>query len=69
MVNSTQYQCEREDVLTNGEPGGMTQTMKIVEQYRLQLLQYENLLSNPVGPAACVWNRRNSRLMNAMNTF
>jgi P-type conjugative transfer protein TrbJ len=51
---------------------GVNQTMKMVEQYQLQLLQYENMLRNSVAPAAYVWNRAQlttMRLMNAMNTL
>ena len=51
---------------------GVNQTMKMVEQYQLQLLQYENMLRNSVAPTAYVWNRAQMttmRLMGAMNTL
>jgi P-type conjugative transfer protein TrbJ len=51
---------------------GVNQTMKMVEQYQLQLLQYENMLRNSVAPAAYVWNQAQittMRLMGAMNTL
>ena len=51
---------------------GVNQTMKMVEQYQLQLLQYENMLRNTVAPAAYVWNRAQMttmRLMGMMNTL
>jgi len=50
---------------------GVNQTMKMIEQYQLQLLQYENMLRNTVAPAAYVWNRAQlttMRLMGMMNT-
>ena len=51
---------------------GVNQTMKMIEQYQLQLLRYENMLHNSVAPAAYVWNSAQlttMRLMNAMNTL
>ncbi|SEA65596.1 P-type conjugative transfer protein TrbJ [Nitrosospira multiformis] len=51
---------------------GVNQTMKMVEQYQLQLLQYENMLRNSVAPTAYVWNQAQMttmRLMGAMNTL
>lgn len=51
---------------------GVNQTMKMIEQYQLQLLQYENMLRNTVAPAAYVWNRAQMttmRLMGMMNTL
>ena len=51
---------------------GVNQTMKMVEQYQLQLLQYENMLRNTVAPAAYVWNQAQMttmRLMGMMNTL
>jgi P-type conjugative transfer protein TrbJ len=50
---------------------GVNQTMKMIEQYQLQLLQYENMLRNTMAPAAYVWNRAQMttmRLMGMMNT-
>ena len=38
---------------------GVNQTMKMVQQYQLQLLQYENMLQNTLAPAAYVWNQAN----------
>jgi P-type conjugative transfer protein TrbJ len=49
---------------------GVNQTMKMIEQYQLQLLQYENMLRNTMAPAAYVWNRAQMttmRLMGMMN--
>ena len=51
---------------------GVNQTMKMIEQYQLQLLQYENMLRNTVAPAAYVWNQAQMttmRLMGMMNTL
>jgi P-type conjugative transfer protein TrbJ len=51
---------------------GVNQTMKMIEQYQLQLLQYENMLRNTMAPAAYVWNRAQMttmRLVGMMNTL
>lgn len=51
---------------------GVNQTMKMVEQYQLQLLQYENMLRNTLAPTAYVWNRAQMttmRLVGMMNTL
>ena len=51
---------------------GINQTMKMIQQYQLQLQQYENMIQNTLAPAAFVWNKVeqvNNRLLGAMNTL
>jgi P-type conjugative transfer protein TrbJ len=51
---------------------GINQTMKMIQQYQLQLQQYENMIQNTLAPAAYVWNKVeqvNYQLLGAMNTL
>lgn len=50
-----------QNVLTAIE--SVAQTLKQIEQYRLQLQQYENMLTNTAAPAAYVWDQA-SRTVN-----
>ncbi|SDA23361.1 P-type conjugative transfer protein TrbJ [Nitrosospira sp. Nsp18] len=51
---------------------GVNQTLKMVQQYQLQLQQYENMIQNTLAPAAYVWNqveRVNMAILGATNTL
>ncbi|SOD42744.1 P-type conjugative transfer protein TrbJ [Nitrosovibrio sp. Nv4] len=51
---------------------GVNQTLKMIQQYQLQLMQYENMIQNTLAPAAYVWNqaeRVNMALLGAVNTL
>lgn len=51
---------------------GVEQTLKMIQQYQLQLLQYENMIQNTLAPAAYVWNKVeqvNRSLLGAVNTL
>jgi P-type conjugative transfer protein TrbJ len=51
---------------------GINQTMKQIQQYQLQLRQYENMIQNSLAPAAYVWNKVeqvNNSLLGAVNTL
>ena len=51
---------------------GINQTMKMIQQYQLQLQQYENMIQNTLAPAAYVWNKVeqvNNQLLGATNTL
>lgn len=50
----------------------VAQTLKQIEQYQTQLLQYENQLQNTMAPAAYIWDRAESTindLVQATNTL
>ncbi|MCT9811089.1 P-type conjugative transfer protein TrbJ [Acidovorax sp. Be4] len=50
----------------------VTQTLKQVEQYKTQLLQYENMLQNTAAPTAYIWDQAEStmgQLRQAMDTL
>lgn len=50
----------------------VTQTLKQVEQYKTQLLQYENMLQNTAAPAAYIWDQAETtmgQLRQAMDTL
>ena len=44
----------------------VNQTLKQVEQYSLQLQQYENQIKNTVAPAAYVWDQANATISKVM---
>ena len=51
---------------------GVNQTLKMIQQYQLQLQQYENMIQNTLAPAAYVWNKVeqvNRALLGAVNTL
>lgn len=51
---------------------GVNQTLKMIQQYQLQLQQYENMIQNTLAPAAYVWNKVeqvNMALLGAVNTL
>ena len=51
---------------------GVNQTLKMIQQYQLQLRQYENMIQNTLAPAAYVWNKVeqvNASLLGAVNTL
>lgn len=51
---------------------GVNQSLKMIQQYQLQLQQYENMIQNTLAPAAYVWNqaeRVNMALLGAVNTL
>lgn len=50
----------------------VAQTLKQVEQYKTQLLQYENMLQNTAAPAAYIWDQAETtmgQLRQAMDTL
>jgi P-type conjugative transfer protein TrbJ len=53
-----------ETVMTATE--SVNQTLKQVEQYSLQLQQYENQIKNTVAPAAYVWDQANATISKVM---
>ena len=51
---------------------GVNQTLKMIQQYQLQLQQYENMIQNTLAPTAYVWNKVeqvNRALLGAVNTL
>lgn len=44
----------------------IAQTLKQIEQYRTQLLQYENQLRNTLAPAAYIWDQANQTINQVM---
>lgn len=47
----------------------VAQTLKQIEQYRLQLKQYENMITNTLAPAAYIWDLTTNTITQLHNTI
>lgn len=56
-----------ESIITAQE--AVAQTLKQVEQYALQLQEYENMLKNTLAPAAYVWDQAQRTIQNLMGAI